>query len=124
MSMGRKPSERQADLWIATTDLPKSPGHVFYEKLNSLLSEAEFDRYVEELCKEYYAEASGRESIPPGVYFRMLFVGYFEELNSGYRLAVRGQPFVTVLSRHSARRDHARPFQSVQDSATLAAVGP
>jgi transposase len=89
MSMGRKPSERQADLWITTTDLPKSPGHVFYEKLNGLLAEADFDRYVEGLCKEYYADDVGRESIPPGVYFRMLFVGYFEELNSQRGIAWR-----------------------------------
>jgi transposase len=89
MSMGRTPSERQADLWIATTDLPKSPGHVFYEKLNGLLSEAAFDRFVEELCKQYYADEVGRASIPPGVYFRMLFVGYFEELSSQRGIAWR-----------------------------------
>jgi hypothetical protein len=89
MSMGRKPSERQADLWIATTDLPQSPGHVFYEKLNALLAEADFDRYVEELCQQYYADDVGRASIPPGVYFRMLFVGYFEELDSQRGIAWR-----------------------------------
>jgi transposase len=89
MSMGRKPSERQSDLWIATTDLPKSPGHVFYEKLNGLLGEAEFDCYVEELCQPYYADEVGRASIPPGVYFRMLFVGYFEELSSQRGIAWR-----------------------------------
>jgi transposase len=89
MSMGRKSSERQADLWIATTDLPRSPGHVFYEKLNALLAQADFDRYVEELCKEYYADNVGRQSIPPGIYFRMLFVGYFEELNSQRGIAWR-----------------------------------
>ncbi len=89
MSMGRRPSKRQADLWIATTDLPQSPGHVFYEKLNALLAEADFDRYVEELCQEHYAADVGRESIPPGVYFRMLFVGYFEELNSQRGIAWR-----------------------------------
>jgi hypothetical protein len=89
MSMGHKPSERQADLWIATTDLPESPGHVFYEKLNTLLAEADFGRYVEELCQEYYADDVGRASIPPGVYFRMLFVGYFEELDSQRGIAWR-----------------------------------
>ncbi len=89
MSMGRKSAERQADLWIATTDLPKSPGHVFYEKLNVLLAEADFDRYVEGLCKDYYADDVGRASIPPGVYFRMLFVGYFEELDSQRGIAWR-----------------------------------
>jgi transposase len=89
MSMGHRSSEQQKDLWIAIADLPTSPGHVFYEKLNSLLNEADFDRYVEELCRDYYAEDSGRESIPPGVYFRMLFVGYFEELNSQRGIAWR-----------------------------------
>jgi transposase len=89
MSMGRKPSERQADLWIAAAELPRSPGHVFYEKLNRVLAEAGFDRHVEELCKEYYADAVGRVSIPPGVYFRMLFVGYFEEISSQRGIAWR-----------------------------------
>lgn len=89
MGMGRKPSERQADLWIATTDLPQSPGHVFYEKLNRLLADADFDRYVEGLCHEYYARDLGRDSIPPGVYFRMLFVGYFEDLDSQRGIAWR-----------------------------------
>jgi transposase len=112
MSMGRKPSERQADLWIATTDLPRSPGHVFYEKLNSLLSEAEFDRNVEELCKEYYAEDSGRESIPPGVYFRMLFVGYFEELNSQRGIAWRCGDSLSLRAFLGIRLDEATPDHS------------
>jgi transposase len=89
MSMGRQPEHRQADLWIATTDLPQTPGHVFYEKLNGLLAEAGFDRQVEALCQPYYAAAGGRESIPPGVYFRMLFVGYFEALDSQRGIAWR-----------------------------------
>jgi transposase len=89
MSMGRRPDLRQADLWIATTDLPKSPGHVFYDKLNCLLADADFDRFAEKLCLPYYAEDSGRESIPPGIYFRMLFVGYFEDLNSQRAIAWR-----------------------------------
>jgi transposase len=89
MSMGRRPAEQQPDLWVPTTDLPRSPGHVFYEKLNRLLAEAGFDRYVEGLCQPYYAEGVGRESIPPGVYFRMLLVGYFEGLDSQRGIAWR-----------------------------------
>lgn len=112
MSMGRKPSERQADLWIATTDLPKSPGHVFYEKLNSLLGEAEFDRYVEELCQEYYAEDTGRESIPPGVYFRMLFVGYFEDLNSQRGIAWRCGDSLSLRDFLGIRLDECTPDHS------------
>src|SRR5690348_1485645 len=89
MSMGRRPNEQQPDLWIPTADLPRSPGHVFYDKLNQLLAEAAFDPYVEKLCQPYYADGAGRESIPPGTYFRMLFVGYFEGLDSQRAIAWR-----------------------------------
>jgi transposase len=89
MSMGRRPAVRQQDLWVPVTDLPRSAGHVFYEKLNQLLAEADFDRYVESLCQPHYAAGSGRLSIPPGVYFRMLFVGYFEALDSQRAIAWR-----------------------------------
>ena len=88
--MGRRPTELQADLWVPTSELPQSPGHVFYEKLNRLLADAGFDRYIEGLCHEHYAaDGVGRESIPPGVYFRMLLVGYFEGLDSQRAIAWR-----------------------------------
>jgi transposase len=88
--MGRRPTEHQPALWVPTTDLPQSPGHVFYEKLNRLLADAGFDRFVEDLCQGHYAaDGVGRESIPPGVYFRMLFVGYFEGLDSQRGIAWR-----------------------------------
>src|SRR4051812_22318642 len=89
MSMGRWQAEHQPDLWIPTTDLPQSPGHVFYDALNRLLADAGFDRFVEALCAPYYAAGMGRESIPPGVYFRMLFIGYFEGLDSQRGIAWR-----------------------------------
>lgn len=89
MSMGRWQADHQPDLWVPTAELPRSPGHVFYDKLNSLLAEAGFDRFVEGLCAPYYADGAGRESIPPGVYFRMLFVGYFEGLDSQRAIAWR-----------------------------------
>jgi transposase len=83
MSMGRR-EDRQAPMWLAGTELARSPGHRFYEKLNELLSEAKFDMRVEQLCAGYFeaADKPGRPSIPPGVYFRMLFVGYFEGIES------------------------------------------
>jgi transposase len=89
VGMGHRPTERQANLWAATTDLPQSPGHAFYDKLNTLLAEARFDSYAEDLCRPYYADGQGRDSIPPGVYFRMLFVGYFEALDSQRAIAWR-----------------------------------
>ncbi len=89
MALGRRKRERQTDLWIASGDLPRSGGHPFYEKLNGLLAEADFDDYVEQLCRPYYASDLGRPGIPPGVYFRMLFIGYFEGLDSQRGIAWR-----------------------------------
>lgn len=88
MALGRRKEKTQA-LWVATTDLPQSQGHPFYRTLNRLLAEASFDRKVEEMCASFYAERQGRPSIPPGVYFRMLFVGYFEGLDSQRGIAWR-----------------------------------
>ena len=74
MALGRRNKQQQGEFWVATQHLPTSPGHVFYEKLNSLFAEAKFDEWVEERCEPYYARL-GRPSIPPGVYFRMLLRG-------------------------------------------------
>jgi len=89
MAMRRKPATNQPDLWIPTSDLAKTPGHPFYDRLNSVLSAAKFDRFVEERCEKYYAHGQGRPSIPPGVYMRMLLVGFFEGIDSERGIAWR-----------------------------------
>jgi transposase len=88
MALGRRKREQQS-LLVATTSLPQSPGHPFYERLNRLLGEVKFDEFVEGLCRAYYAEGVGRPGIAPGVYFRMLFIGYFEGLDSQRAIAWR-----------------------------------
>ena len=88
MALGKRRRQHQ-HAWLATQDLPKSPGHPFYEELNRLLAQGQFDEFVEELCAPYYAEKMGRRSIPPGVYFRMLLVGYFEGIHSQRGIAWR-----------------------------------
>jgi len=82
MGMGRRKRERQQELFIPADKL-ESPGHPFYRKLNRLLADADFDAFVEAACKPFYKDAAcGRPSLAPGVYFRMLFVGYFEGIDS------------------------------------------
>lgn len=91
MAMGKRPEERQETLFIATDRLPKAAGHPFYQRLNGLLAEAGFDAWVEGRCRQYYEadEARGRPSIAPGIYFRMLLVGYFEGIDSQRGIAWR-----------------------------------
>jgi transposase len=88
MAMGRREGD-QPRMWVATQDLAQSPGHAFYDKLNEVLDAGGFDQFVEEQCAGHYAEGQGRPSILPGVYFRMLFIGYFEGLDSQRAIAWR-----------------------------------
>jgi transposase len=82
MAMGRRKGERQQEMWVETESLPSSPGHPFYERLNAELGAHGFDAYVEDVCAPFYAAKMGRPSMAPGVYFRMLLVGYFERIDS------------------------------------------
>jgi len=88
MALGKRREEQQ-EMWVATTSLPKSVGHIFYRKLNRLLAEADFDHAAERMCEPYYHSHLGRPSIPPGVYFRMLLVGYYEGIGSQRGIAWR-----------------------------------
>jgi transposase len=86
----RKQRERQQDLWIAAGDVVQTPGHAFYDRLNALLERHQLDRRVEHLCRKFYKDSPyGRPSIAPGVYFRALWIGFFEGLDSERGIAWR-----------------------------------
>jgi transposase len=54
----------------------------FYDRLQSVLIKGGFDHFVEKLCEPYYASGPDRKSIPPGRYFKMHLIGYFEGIES------------------------------------------
>ena len=87
MALGKR-TPKQDDLFIPTAQLITGPGHPFYAKLNEVLAADGFDEFAEKLCAPYY-KAGGRPGIPPGIYFRMLFIGYFEGLDSQRGIAWR-----------------------------------
>jgi transposase len=87
MAIGRR-TPKQDEMFIPAAQVATGPGHPFYTQLNAVLAEAAFDEFVEKLCAPHYKEG-GRPSIPPGVYFRMLFIGYFEGLDSQRGIAWR-----------------------------------
>lgn len=97
MAMGKK-KERQDALWIIANDLPRSPGHPFYQRLNVLLEAGGFDRFAEQLCERFYAHGVGRPSLPPGRYFRLLLLGYFEGLESERGIAWRAADSLAIRS--------------------------
>src|ERR671917_2419250 len=81
MALGRQ-RDRQSEMLVAWSEIPRSPGHVFYDRLQAELAAAGFDGFVEDRCAPYYAAGRGRPSPPPGRYFRMHLVGYFEGIES------------------------------------------
>ena len=111
MAMGTREDE-QSTLWIATSELPTSPGHPFYTRLNALLDADDFDRFVEGQCRAFYAPVMGRPSLAPGRYFRLLLVGYFEGIDSERGIAWRATDSLAVrsclhLPMHEAPPDHS-----------------
>jgi transposase len=76
-------------LWIATNELPRTGGHPFYQRLNQVLDAHEFDAFVEGQCAPFYAAKLGRPSLTPGMYFRLLLIGYFEGIDSERGIAWR-----------------------------------
>ena len=109
--MGKRKSE-QAPLWIPTTELPVSPGHPFYVRLNEVLDAAGFDRFVEEQCRPFYAPVMGRPSLAPGRYFRLLLVGYFEGLDAERGIAWRAADSLAVRHFLGLGLDEAAPDHS------------
>ena len=92
MAMGRRSGrQHQQQFWIAAADVPRTVAHPFYQRLHALLDEHGFDAFVESRCEQFYAPKMGRPSLPPGLYFRSLLIGYFEGIDSergiGWRLA-------------------------------------
>ena len=81
MAMGQQ-KDRQGDLMVSWSEMPRSPGHVFYDRLQLVLIEDGFDGFAEAVCQPYYAARMGAPSVPPGRYFRMHLVGYFEGIDS------------------------------------------
>ena len=94
--MGKRERKRQPAMWVATTDLPTTASHPFYARLNQLLAEHGFDDFAEAQCRPFYAETPGLPSLAPGIYFRLLLIGYFEGLDSERGIAWRVADSLTL----------------------------
>jgi transposase len=96
MAMGtRKQRERQEALWYRN-ELPEAPGHPFYRRLNEVLDRQGFDAFCERRCRSFYHEKLGRPSLPPGQYFRLMMIGFFEGLDSERGIAWRVADSLTL----------------------------
>ena len=112
MAIGKRARDRQPTMWIATTDLPTSASHPFYARVNRLFAEHAFDDFVEAQCGRFYAQRMGRPGLAPGIYFRLLLIGYFEGVDSERGIAWRAADSLTLrdflgLTLPDAPPDHS-----------------
>jgi len=110
--MGKRKKWQQETMWVATSDLPSSPGHPFYRCLNQILEEHGFDAFVEDACRRFYAPRMGRPSLPPARYFRLMLLGYFEGLGSERGMAWRAADSLAIRSFLGLALDEGAPDHS------------
>src|SRR4030095_6451237 len=109
MAMGRrKHRERQEALWYRT-ELAEAPGHPFYRKLEEKLKQSGFDEFCEEACKPFYADGVGRPSLVPGIYFRLMLVGFFAGLDSERGIAWRAADSLSLRQSLGYGIDESTP---------------
>lgn len=113
MAMGRRRKlVRQEEFWTPTAALPRAASHPFYQRLSRVLDEKKFDEFVESLCERFYAETMGRPGLAPGIYFRLLMVGYFEGIDSERGIAWRASDSLSIRSFVRVALDEAVPDHS------------
>src|ERR1700688_8942 len=113
MAMGRRKRRvRQEGLWIPAPVLPVGASHPFYQRLNQILDEKKFDEYVEGICEPFYADEVGRPGLAPGIYFRLLMVGYFEGIDSERGIAWRASDSLSIRSFVRIALDESVPDHS------------
>jgi transposase len=88
MAMGKRKAKPQG-LWVSTSEIPKAASHPFYAKVNEVLEQRKLDRRWEHLCRRFYKPVLGRPSMAPGVYFRLLLMGFLEGIDSERGIAWR-----------------------------------
>ncbi len=111
--MGRRRGRvRQEQLWTPTASLPVSASHPFYARLNRVLDEKKFDEFAEAICERFYAETMGRPGLAPGIYFRLLMVGYFEGIDSERGIAWRASDSLSIRAFVRIALDESIPDHS------------
>ena len=126
-----EPKEKQKEFWIVAEELPSATPGAFYERVNATLEQMKFNGKVWAICEGAYAEANkgGQPGIDPVIYFKMLMVGFFEDLPSERAIASRcadslsvraflGYGWTEATPHHSSlgvirQRLHEEHFQAV-----------
>jgi transposase len=109
MAMGTKRARQKQEALFYASEQAEAPGHPFYQRLNAVLNQAEFDKFCERQCRGFYHSKLGRPSLPPGVYFRLLLIGFFEGIDSERGICWRVADSLSLRRFLSYGLDEATP---------------
>ena len=112
MALGKRKTQQQEKIWIEAASLARPASHPFYERLNRVLDEKKFDEFSEQQCHKFYSEGTGRPGLAPGIYFRLLLIGYFEGIDSERGIAWRVSDSLSLRSFLEIGPDEGTPDHS------------
>ena len=112
MALGKRKRQQQERIWIEAASLVRPASHPFYERLNQVLGENKFDEFSEQQCYKFYSKGTGRPGLGPGIYFRLLLIGYFEGIDSERGIAWRVSDSLSLRSFLEIRPEEATPDHS------------
>jgi transposase len=95
--MFRPQASPQPEFFVPASQLVQPATSVFYAKLEATLQSFAFTTEVRRLCAAAYSDnGRGRPGVDPVVYFKMLMVGFFENLPSERGIAERCQDSLSI----------------------------
>ena len=115
MAMGKRAGE-QEDLFVSHQQL-RSTSHPYYQAVNRIFAEKGFDKRAEEVCAKFYAKKFGRPGLAPGIYFRLLLLGYFEGIDSERGIAWRAADSLSLRDFLGIPASKATPDHSTMSKA-------
>jgi transposase len=87
----------QPELFVPAARLVQPATCSFYSKLEQTLESFGFATQVRKLCAAAYSDSSrGRPGVDPAVYFKMLMIGFFENISSERGIAERCSDSISI----------------------------
>jgi transposase len=87
----------QPELFVPSIRLVQPATTSFYSKLEQTLASFGFSKQVRQLCAAAYSDSGrGRPGVDPAVYFKMLMIGFFENIASERGIAERCNDSISI----------------------------
>jgi transposase len=84
------------DMWVNRAQLVKAHADPFLDRFNTFLQEFHFGDQVRALCAKHYTDGAGQPGVDPEVYFKMLLIGFFNNISSEREIVRRCHDSIAI----------------------------